>query len=345
MHQNEELNCKTTPYYFPCPKKRGRYQNPYIEDSKRRLWDFFLWQVGQYDQENFRPLAPKDFTYPNPMQQLDTTLPSVFWLNHSTFYVNYQGLGILTDPIWSTRCSPLSFVGPKRLHEAPIRIEDLPKIDLIMISHDHYDHLDIPAILQIVKRNPEVIFFVPKGVGACLRKHKIHKILELSWWENQEILFPQYQNLVVRMTSVPAQHFSGRGVLNKNKTLWCGWAMQFFEKKELKKQCYFVGDTGYNPYDFENIGKVFGSFDLSLIPIGTYIPFAFMSPVHICPNKAVMIHQEVNSKLSIGMHWKTFCLSDESLDQPPYDLYLAMKEMNLDPLAFRVLNPGQQINW
>ncbi|MBM3191797.1 MAG: phospholipase [Chlamydiae bacterium] len=335
----------TTPYYFPCPQKRGRYQNPYIEDAKRSLWDFLLWQLGRYDGENFRPQAPSDFVYPNPAQLACLESPQVTWLNHSSFFIQYQGLGILTDPIWSKRCSPVPFVGPKRLYEVPFRIEDLPRVDLIVISHDHYDHLDIQAIMQLVKKNPEVIFFVPRGVGKTLRKYKIFKILELAWWEQQEILFPQHQNLILRTTSVPAQHFSGRGLFNKNKSLWCGWVFQFFERKALTKQCYFVGDTGYNPYDFVNIGKVFGGFDLSLIPIGTYIPFSFMAPVHICPSKAVQIHEEVKSKLSVGMHWKTFCLSDEELGQPPYDLYLAMKEKELDPLAFRVLNPGQRINW
>jgi N-acyl-phosphatidylethanolamine-hydrolysing phospholipase D len=326
-----------------CPIESGRYKNPHVSNIRRRLWDFLLWQVGKYDHENFKTLPPQGFHYPNPRQSIDLSLPHVAWMNHSTFHVNYKGINFLTDPIWSQRCSPFSFFGPKRLHAPPIEIKCLPKIDFVLISHDHYDHLDKASIFHIVCKSPEVIFIIPQKVSSWFRKQGIHRFIELSWWQNTSLY--DSGNIEIKITAVPCQHFSGRGVFNKNTTLWCGFVVQFFEHKVLQKQLYFVGDTGYNRYDFSNIGKNFGSFDLSLIPIGTYLPFTFMSPVHICPSKAVSIHQEVSSKLSIGMHWKTFCLSDEELQQPPYDLYLAMKEMNLDPLSFRVLDPGQRINW
>jgi N-acyl-phosphatidylethanolamine-hydrolysing phospholipase D len=334
---------KTPSYHFSCPVQQGRYKNPYVDDIRRRIWDFLLWQLGKYDHESFRITPPRGFHYPNPQEDSAEALPRVSWMNHSTFHVDYKGVHLLTDPIWSNRCSPFSFIGPKRLHYPPLEIEELPHIDVVLISHNHYDHLDKTSILDIFKKSPQALFIVPEGVGAWFKKQKIYNYIELSWWQNKEVHFSKELTLVI--SSVPSQHFSGRGVLDKNKTLWCGWVVQFFERGVLAKQLYFVGDTGYNSYDFVNIGKEFGYFDLSLIPIGTYMPFTFMSPVHICPNKAVQIHQEVNSKLSVGMHWKTFRLSDETLEQPPYDLYLAMKEMNLDPLTFRVLHPGQRINW
>lgn len=329
--------------HLPCPIDKGRYKNPHITDIKRRFWDFLLWQAGKYHQESFTTTPPQGFRYPNPKAPIDKTRPTVSWMNHCTFHIDYKNVNILTDPIWSKRCSPFSFLGPKRLHRPPLEIQHLPHIDLVLISHDHYDHLDKRSILHIVRKSPHVLFVIPEGVGKWFKKHNLHNFIELSWWQHREIGFPG--DVQLRVTAVPCQHFSGRGLLNKNMTLWCGFVLQFFEQKTLKKQLYFVGDTGYNPHDFANIGRNFGGFDLSLIPIGTYLPFTFMSPVHICPSKAVTIHQEVFSKLSIGMHWKTFCLSDEDVQQPPYDLYLAMKEMNLDPLTFRVLDPGQQMNW
>lgn len=343
MRKNLLESKKTPSYHLSCPIKAGRYKNPHIENIRRRLWDFLLWQAGRYDHENFRTLPPRGFHYPNPVKEVDYSSPVVSWMNHSSFHINYKGLNILTDPIWSERCSPFSFFGPKRLHHPPLEIESLPDIDVVLISHDHYDHLDKASIRDIVSKSPRVLFIIPEGVGKWFKKQKIYNFIELAWWQTKEVHFSS--DLKLSITGVPCQHFSGRGIFNKNKTLWCGFVVKFFEKEELTKQLYFVGDTGYNPHDFVNIGKEFGYFDLSLIPIGTYIPFTFMSPVHICPNKAVMIHQEVNSKLSIGMHWKTFCLSDEDTEQPPYDLYLAMKELNLDPLTFRVLHPGQKINW
>jgi len=339
IEEGNGVHCRN----LPCPKEKGRYKNPHISDIKRRFWDFLLWQAGKYDHESFKTMPPVGFRYPNPKAPLQESVPSVTWMNHCTFHVAYQGVHLLTDPIWSKRCSPFGFLGPKRLHQPPCDIGELPHIDVVLISHDHYDHLDKSSILHVARKSPQAVFIVPEGVGKWFKKHKLYNFLELSWWQHTELEFPG--DIQLRITAVPCQHFSGRGVFGRNTTLWCGFAAQFFEKKTLKKQMYFVGDTGYNPHDFLNIGKNFGTFDLSLIPIGTYLPFSFMSPVHICPNKAVMIHQEVGSRLSVGMHWKTFCLSDEDLQQPPYDLYLAMKEANLDPLAFRVLEPGQTINW
>ncbi|MCH9631675.1 MAG: hypothetical protein S4CHLAM37_17000 [Chlamydiia bacterium] len=216
---------------------------------------------------------------------------------------------------------------------------------MVLVSHDHYDHLDRSTIKEIVAHNPNVLFIVPKGLKKWFEKRGITNIHELSWWESSFAHFPEQNDLSIQITAVPSQHFSGRGILNKNKTLWCGFVVKFYESGVLQKTMYFVGDTGYNPYDFKNIGEVFGSFDLSLIPIGTYLPYSFMAPVHICPEKAVKIHMEVNSKLSIGMHWKTFKLSEEMQHQPPFDLYQNMLDNKLDPLRFRAIDPGQSINW
>ena len=342
---NEELDFteKAIINHQPCPKKHGRYINPYITNTRRRWIDYLIWQSGKYDHENMRPMPPKDFLYPNPEAIVELKQPIVSWINHSSFHIDYQGINFYTDPIFSKRCSPFGFLGPKRRHQNPLSLKDLKEVDFVLISHNHYDHLDKSTVIEILKNNPNVTFIVPQGLKPWFFNLGCMHVIELSWWESQEVKISE--SLKVRFISVPSQHFSGRGLFDGNKTLWCGFVVQFYEDLELKKQFYFVGDTGYNKHDFKAIGETFGGVDLCLIPIGTYIPYTFMSPVHICPVKSVAIHQEVKSKLSIGMHWKTFKLSDEGQMQPPYDLFLAMKEANLDPETFRVLLPGQRINW
>ncbi|MEM8728136.1 MAG: MBL fold metallo-hydrolase, partial [Chlamydiota bacterium] len=268
--------------------------------------------------------------------------PRVTWINHCTFLVSVGNLSLLTDPIWSVRCSPLSFLGPKRRHEAPLTLEKLPRIDFVLLSHDHYDHFDTKTLLKLAELNPGITWIIPLGLKKRLHKLNFRHIIEMKWWEQIPIGM-RGQEVVI--TAVPAQHFSGRGIFDKNRTLWTGFVVDFVHREKRDKRLYFVGDTGYNQKDFKKIGKEFGTMDLSLIPIGTYVPEAFMDAVHISPHKAVAIHDEVGSLLSVGMHWKTFRLSSEDLEQPPYDLYRALKQRGIEPETFRVLEPGQTINW
>lgn len=253
---------------------------------------------------------------------------------------------ILTDPIWSERCSPFRFIGPKRTHPPGIALSGLPKIDVVLISHNHYDHLDKKTVLSLSRLFPHIAWFVPRGVKQWFDRLGISPVYELGWWEERELYCDRSQsvNMPLKLTAVPAQHFSGRSSLGHNSSLWVGWVIES-DPNGTKKKCYFVGDTGYNPFDFVSIGVHFGPIDLSLIPIGTYRPRAFMRDVHIDPKESVRIHKDVGSLLSIGMHWKTFCLSDEPLDRPPYDLYLAMQEAGMDFSKFLVLDPGEKVNW
>ncbi len=331
--------------FDPCPKKRGRYFNPHVRSIKRSLWDVVLWQLGAYNDLFFPKKRPEDFSYPNPQEDVDLEKPYAMWVNHSSFYLCVEGVHIITDPIWSERCSPFANFGPRRLHHPPCKVDDLPPIDIVVLSHDHYDHFDKRTLLEILKRNPEVIFLVPSGVKRRVLSLGAKNIIELSWGEAETICLSKAQDLDIQCTFVPSQHFSGRTPFDKNKTLWGGWVLDFKKLGQPFKKFYFVGDTGYNEQDFVKIGEVFGGFDLSLIPIGTYVPHLFMAPVHIGPKSAVKIHKEVKSKLSVGIHWNTFKLSSEGQKQPPYDLFLSMQKSKIDPLKFRVLDPGQCINW
>jgi len=338
---------KVDPFSKACPtvrKVNGKYVNPYLKSSKRSLYDFLLLQLGYYNEEAPLAQVPHDFSYPNPKEAHSGDEPHASWINHSTFYVSCDGCNILTDPIWSTRCSPFSFIGPKRGHEPGIQLDMLPPIHLVLISHNHYDHLDEATVQTLNQRNPDCVWVVPTGVKQWLEKRGMKNVVELSWWEGSEHLF-QEQKLQLKITAVPTQHFSGRGLFDRDNTLWAGYVVDFSRKQKPAKRLYFCGDSGYNQYDFKQIGERFGGMDLSLIPVGTYVPSSFMQTVHMNPKQATAVHQDVRSKLSIGMHWKTFRLSMEPSDQPPYDLYLSMKEAGLDPHCFRILEPGQVINW
>lgn len=311
------------------------FSNPHQTSIRRNFWHFILWKLRYYD-EKIEQRPEKTFAFPRRISECDPSKPSVAWINHSTFLISLNGRHFLTDPIYSLRPSPFSFCGPKRKHPPGIAFEDLPEIDYVLISHDHYDHLDKETVWRLVRRYPHILWVVPHGVKKWFTKQKIFKVVELGWWEEKEI------SPHLKITSVPAQHFSGRTGVDLNATLWSGWVVQ---DKEAGKKFYFVGDTGYNPVDFKRIGEKWDSMDLSLIPIGSYVPRKFMAPVHIDPQDAVKIHQEVNSRLSIGMHWKTFHLSDEPMDQPPFDLFLTLQERQIDSSAFQAVEPGVFLNW
>lgn len=323
-------------------KKRSRFVNPHILSQKRSFFDIILWQLGFYNDPKRLSDVPSTFQYPNIEKGIEEKRPQVTWINHSTFLVKVGNIHLLTDPIWSQRCSPLSFLGPKRLHPVPIQLDHLPSIDLILLSHDHYDHFDKKTLLYLQVNHPAATWIVPLGLRSRLKSFGIKQIVEMQWWDEVSIGLKGEDILI---TAVPAQHFSGRGLFDKNRTLWSGFVVDFSRKKMEGKRLYFVGDTGYNPNDFKAIGAQFKTIDLSLIPIGTYVPRAFMDPVHISPNQAVAIHEDVRSQLSIAMHWKTFRLSGEPIERPPYDLYCALKEREINSSAFRVLRPGQTINW
>lgn len=319
-------------------KKNGKkYVNPFSPKDKRNLLNWIGFCFGLYKDKHPRPKIPKHFIYPQKDQKIEKHQPKVTWINHSTFLIEVGKLRLLTDPIWSERCSPVSFVGPKRQHAPGIKLERLAKIDLVLISHNHYDHLDKETVKALHLKYPQILWIIPKGMKKWFSKIKIKNTLEFDWWDAQNI-----EDKNIRITAVPSQHFSGRHPFDINRTPWNGYVLEFLD---IGKKLYFVGDTGYNQIHFNEIGEAFKEMDLSLIPIGAYSPQKFMQPVHISPCEAVHIHREVNSKLSVGSHHSTFPLSKEKIGQPSFDLYHAIKEAELDHNSFRVLQPGQTINW
>jgi len=203
---------------------------------------------------------------------------------------------VVTDPVWSDRCSPVQFAGPARFRPPGVKFEDLPKVDVVVISHNHYDHLDKSTILDLIEKH-DPIFVVPLGLDHLIKKWGATKIHSFDWWDKQKINSLNIQ-------SVPANHFTSRGTFDRDQTLWCGYILNMNGHK-----IYFAGDTGYGDV-FKEIGNRIGAIDVSLIPIGAYLPRWFMSPIHVSPKESVLIHKDVNSKHSIGMHFGTFALEN-----------------------------------
>jgi L-ascorbate metabolism protein UlaG (beta-lactamase superfamily) len=256
------------------------------------------------------------------------------FIGHSTVLIQMDGMNILCDPIWSMRASPFSWIGPRR-HRAPgIRFEDLPAIDIVLQSHDHYDHLDIRTVKRIASKwRPK--FVVPLGVCARFEGKNIapaEQISELDWWQTVEIGHD------LKITSVPARHFSGRSLSDRNKTLWCGYVIE-----GPAGTVYFAGDTGYGLH-FQEIKRRFPKIRLAFIPIGAYLPQWFMGPVHISPTDAVRAHEEVGAATSIGIHFGTFRLADDGEDEPVKELQRALDtRKTLNPFVTLASGEGRDI--
>ena len=227
--------------------------------------------------------------------------PGVTWIGHASFLLRLGGMRFLTDPVFAERASPLSFAGPPRLVAAGVPLSELPRVDFAVISHDHYDHADLGAIRSLARRG--VRFVVPVGVGELVRGVG-GEAVELDWWQTAEVGG-------LRVHCVPAQHFSGRGLFDRNRRLWAGFVVE-----GAGRRVYHAGDTGYFR-GFAEIAARLGPVDLALLPIGAYLPRAMMQRVHMDPAEAVQAALDLRARATVGMHFGTFDLSDEDLAEPP----------------------------
>lgn len=249
------------------------------------------------------------------------------WIGHSTFLLQHRGRNVLTDPIFGD-CRPFPIGGLKRLSPPGMLLDSLPPIHDVLISHSHYDHLDVPTIRAL---GSGVSYWVPSGLSEWFQKRGINSCQELGWWESASLADG------ISIHSVPAQHGSARGPFDRDRTHWCGWVL-----KSSDRSVYFAGDSGYCP-SFQKIGQHFGGFDLAMIPIGAYRPRWLMQPMHINPEEAVKVHIDVASRLSIACHWGTFRLTDEPTNEPPALLAQELSAQHLDPHSFRALRIGETI--
>ncbi len=264
--------------------------------------------------------------------------PSITWIGHASMLVQAGRLNVLTDPMFSERASAVQFIGPKRAQPPGMALKDLPPIDVVLISHNHYDHLDKQSVLDLAARSAQAgqtppLFLVPLGVKAWFTDLGIGNVVELDWWE-------QHVHQGVAFNFTPVQHWSARGLGDRSQTLWGGYAVFAPDF-----HWYFSGDTGYSK-DFADTRERFsarnaGGFDLALIAVGAYEPRWFMKEQHVNPAEAVQIHKDLGAKRSVGVHWGTFSLTDESLDQPPKDLALARQAQGLRDDEFFLMKIGE----
>ncbi|MHB2150909.1 MBL fold metallo-hydrolase [Calditrichota bacterium LG25] len=306
-----------------------KYFNPFPGFKKRTFGDLLKWMVWDrltgkraiVRSQNHNFEVVKD----HRLLKQNANEPLVAWIGHSTLFLRLDGVNILTDPIFSERCSPFQAVGPKRIVPPGIALDSLPEIDLVLISHDHYDHLDKNTILRLGNKP---FYLAPAGVGEILRSWGITNFAELDWWE--EIGFDQ-----LKIVCTPAQHFSGRNPFQQNKTLWAGWLIQ-----SRTLNVYYAGDTGYFP-GFAEIKRRYAPIHVAALPIGAYQPRWFMKPVHMDPPEAVKAFQELKAEVFIPIHWGAFKLADEPMDEPPGVLKESAEKSGLQPDRLWILKHGE----
>ena len=302
----------------------AEYKNTNGEEIDKSIKDLIRWQRNQK-----KPiLSSIDLSDEWKLVDFEKSNNFMIWIGHSTFLIKKNNLVILTDPVFSERASPFKRLGPKRLIPPAISLNELPKIDVVTISHNHYDHLDIRSLKKLSKLNPNLIFLIPKGDIDIFNKKNIDNVKEFVWWE--EISIDDFI-----FTFTPVQHWSARGLFDRNESLWGGWFI-----KSNDYSLYHAGDTGYSN-DFIETQKRLGSPKYAFLPIGAYDPEWFMAASHVNPEDSIRIMKDLGAEFSFGMHWGTFTLTAEDTLEPPQRLKQALNNDKLD--NFITLKPGEVV--
>ena len=347
-------------------RKNGKgFNNPWPswhEWSAPEILRKIIWMRltgGWKDPNTTPPTVPVHM--PNFLPTRQTEKLRATWLGHACYYVEFPGgFRVLFDPVFTDRCSPFSFLGPKRFTEMPCKVEDIPTIDAVVISHSHYDHLSYPTVLKIAEKHKNTQFFVPLGNKAWFDKIGVKNCTEMDWWEEKTLTLSakgdnktvsdastsgssqgSSEDIAATIGCLPCQHTSGRTPFDRARTLWSSWSISSGGKK-----VWFGGDTGYrtvpeippSEFDysdkyshlphcpaFKQIGELRGPFDLGLIPIGAYDPRWIMSPMHANPYDSVNIFSDTKCKRALGIHWGTWVLTTEEVLEPPKVLKKALK--------------------
>ena len=311
----------------------GGFRNLNPAFSRTSAWTRWAF-IGRRTWQGFT--APRVFDAPrvaNDGAALRATPPTtaITWIGHATLLVQVDGLSILTDPQWSDRAGPTSFIGARRLSPPGLAFESLPRIDVVVISHDHYDHLDLPTVQRLAATH-DPLFLVPLGLAGWFRDNGMPHVEELDWWHERE-------HRGVRFVCVPAQHFAQRSLWDANKRLWASWAILGRERR-----LYFGGDTGY--FDgFAEAGRRLGPFDVAALAIGAYMPAFIMKWVHTTPEEAVQAFVDLGARRMLAMHWGTFDLADEPLGEPPLRMRADWERRGLDPERAWILALGETRAW
>jgi len=319
----------TFPYHDPTKPHRAAeaFRNNYPHADKGSFW---RWKWEQLRRR--LPANPEDgYRFAQATPQLAVS-PAVTWVGHATVLLRVSGRSVLTDPQFSERASPVSFAGPRRVVPPVPALSELPHIDVVVISHNHYDHLDEDSVRRLAEQpggSPR--FYVPLGLEEWFARRGIHNVVEMDWWESAS-----FAGLTIDF--VPVQHWSKRTLTDTNQSLWGAWVIRHPELS-----FFFAGDSGYSK-DFADIGAKFGGFDVAAIPIGAYAPRWFMQIMHLDPAEAIRVHRDVKARRSIAIHWGTFAnLTDESLYEPPLKLAEERQKAGLSERDFVVLRHGETL--
>ena len=254
---------------------------------------------------------------------------SLIWIGQSSILLNHNGFTVLTDPHFSDRASPVGFAGPKRVTPTPFQIKDLPVIDVVLISHNHYDHLDRASIEDLIAYQPSIKFFVPLGLAKTLMGWGAKDVTELDWWQAATLDG-------IEILPTPVQHWSKRSFFDRNKSLWAGWMIKWSDFS-----FYFAGDSGYSD-DFKETARRVGSPTLAAIPIGAYEPRDFMKAAHMNPEEAVQTFVDLGAKYAVAIHWGTFKLTTEQMDEPTVRLRQSLTNNDIALHRFRALQHGEE---
>lgn len=305
-----------------------RYFNPEIVKGHRRLLKrlkFFYKYIKRksWEYQGASGIEAQIF------QALEPNEAAVTFINHASFLIQLSNFNILTDPIWSMRASPFSWIGPKRVREPGIEFDRLPKIDLVIISHNHYDHMDIPT-LKLLDDKFKPTILVPIGNGKLLMEQGIQNVYEMDWWDEKKV------SEHINITFTPARHFSARWLSDRNQSLWGSYMIKFD-----KYNVFFAGDTGYSSH-FKEIREKLGEPDIAFLPIGAWETYEFMKPIHMNSEDAVRAHIDIGSKKSFAMHFGTFQMStNKSINQSAIDLKNALDDLKIDSNLFEVPTSGK----
>lgn len=308
-----------------------RFFNPNA-DTRKSFADFLKWQVTAKREPwpkwvDVSKLVPREYI-PSLSEGPAASATRVFFINHSTFLIQSSGINVLTDPVYSKRVSPLSWLGPARVHSPGIAFENLPQIHAVLVSHNHYDHLDIETLVRL-HHQFGCKFYVAWGDAQLLRSRGITNVYQMDWWQNLQF------NSALQIHFLPALHWSGRGLADRHQSLWGSFWIKF-----TNHQIYFAGDSGYTDH-FRQIYTKLGAPDLSLLPIGAYEPRWFMRASHMNPAEAVQAHLDLKSRRSLGMHFGTFRLTDEGINDPVTALHEACVQKSFSQDEFVAPLPGQ----
>jgi L-ascorbate metabolism protein UlaG (beta-lactamase superfamily) len=306
-----------------------RNQNP-AATAGRTFGDFLEWQ--RTSRRRRWPRRVENRARPGLPATLESGEIAITFVNHITYLLQFRTLNVLTDPVYSERASPFQWTGPRRVREPGLPFEALPRIQTVLVSHNHYDHLDL-ATLQRLEREHRPLFLTGLGNRAFLEEHGLSRVRELDWWDATE------DDDGHRYTFTPAQHWSGRALAGRNRTLWGGFIVE-----ADGRQVYFAGDTGYWEH-FGEIRRRLGSPDVAMLPIGAYEPRWFMRDQHMDPEDAVRAHFDLDPALSIGTHYGCFQLTDEGIDDPLLELTAARERRGLPARKFVALETGETLRF